>query len=109
MAACHLDRDKLKTNPEANERKETGNVLKNALRREADDTEEPSLSVCPSTEVLKDRESCDLCWSTGTSPAEMADAALGQDVSWRVAECWEKDGRFSRSSTTCSSERQGVA
>lgn len=92
MAACHLDRDKLETNPEANEREEMGKVLKNALRREADDTEEPSLSLCPSTEVLESagtRESCDLCWSTGTSPAERADAALGQDVSWREAECWE--------------------
>lgn len=53
MAAYHLDRDKLETNPEANEREEAGNVLKNALRREADDTGMPSLSLCPSTEVVK--------------------------------------------------------
>lgn len=53
MAACHLDRDKLKTNPKVNEKEETGKVLKNALRREADDIEEPSLSLCPSTEILK--------------------------------------------------------
>lgn len=53
MAVCHLDRDKLETNLEANEREETGKVLKNALRREAGDTEEPSLSLCPRTQVLK--------------------------------------------------------
>lgn len=39
-----------KTNPEANE---TGNVLKNTLRSEEEDTEEPNLSLCPVGEVFK--------------------------------------------------------
>lgn len=54
MAACHLGISSKKTNyPEANEKEEIGNVLKNALRREEEDTEEPSLSLCPSVEVFK--------------------------------------------------------
>lgn len=42
-----------KTNPEANEKEETGNVLKNAPRREEEDTEEPNLSLSPAVEVFK--------------------------------------------------------
>lgn len=42
-----------KTNPEANEKEETGNVLKNAPRREEEDTKEPNLSLSPAVEVFK--------------------------------------------------------
>lgn len=40
------------TNPEANEKEKTGNALKNAMRREEEDMEDTSLSLCPSVEVF---------------------------------------------------------
>lgn len=62
-----------KTKPEgANE--ETGNVLKDALRRQEEDTEEPSLSLCPGVEVSKLART----WSQVICAA----AALGRDVAW---------------------------
>lgn len=52
LGACHLEISSRRTNSEANEKEETGNALKNALRGQEEGTEESRLSLCPGVEAF---------------------------------------------------------